>query len=204
MNDSKLKPLRTLLILTAFLMLGMAAAFYFRPQPIDQRIALGEQLGGDFQLQTADGAISLKDFSGKAVIFYLGYTNCPDVCPTGLAILSQGIHALSPEEQAQVTGIFMSVDPERDSVEKLKQYAGFFHPNIIGATGSREEIDRVVKRYGGFYRIGEETDSKAGYAVDHSSRLYLIDRNGVLVSTLMHSSSPAEVTAGLRAILNAS
>lgn len=202
MKNSKLNTLRTLLVLTGFLMLGMSLAFYFRPQPVDQRIALGEQLGGDFHLQTANGDIQLKDFAGKALVLYLGYTNCPDVCPTGLAVLSQGIHALTAEEQAQVNGIFLSVDPERDSLDKLKQYAGFFHPNIIGATGTREEIDRVVKQYGAFYQIGKQTDSASGYAVDHTSRLYLIDRNGRLVSTLMHSSTPEQVTKGLRQILS--
>ncbi|MCO4758662.1 SCO family protein [Pontibacterium sp.] len=202
MKKNGLNTLRTLLILTAFLLVGMALAFYFRPQPVDQRIALGESLGGEFTLQTSEGSLKLSDLAGKAVVFYLGYTNCPDVCPTGLAVLSQAIHTLTPEEQAQVRGVFLSVDPERDSVDALKEYAAFFHPNIIGATGSREEIDRVVKRYGAFYRIGEETDSASGYAVDHSSRLYLINQEGILVSTLMHSSTPAEVAAGLKSILN--
>lgn len=203
MKTSGLNTLRTLLILTGFLLLGMALAFYFRPQPVEERLALGENLGGDFTLQTTAGELKLSDLAGNAVVLYLGYTNCPDVCPAGLAILAQGIHALAPEEQAQVKGVFMSVDPKRDTPEVLKEYAAFFHPNLIGATADRVEIDRVVKRYGAFYRIGEETDSAAGYAVDHSSRLYLINRQGKLVSTLMHSSTPADVTNGLRAILNA-
>jgi len=203
MKTSGLNTLRTLLILTGFLLLGMALAFYFRPQPVEERLALGEKLGGEFTLQTSAGELKLSDLAGNAVVLYLGYTNCPDVCPTGLAVLSQGIHALAPEEQAQVRGVFMSVDPKRDTPEILKEYAAFFHPNLIGATADRTEIDRVVKQYGAFYRIGEETDSAAGYAVDHSSRLYLINRKGKLVSTLMHSSTPADVTNGLRAILNA-
>ncbi|MGB0466595.1 MAG: SCO family protein [Pontibacterium sp.] len=202
MKKSKLTTLRALLILTAFLLIGMSLAFYFRPQPVEQRIAQGEELGGDFYLQTADGDIRLADFEGKALVFYLGYTSCPDVCPTGLAILSQGLYGLSPEEQSQVSGLFMSVDPDRDNLEKLKQYAGFFHPNIIGATGSRKEIDRVVKQYGGFYRIGEKTDSASGYAVDHSSRFYLIDRHGKLSSTMMHTSPPEHLSAALRQILS--
>lgn len=202
MNTNGLNTLRTLLIMTAFLLVGMAVAFYFRPQPVDERIALGESLGGEFNLQTAEGPLKLSDLAGNAVVLYLGYTNCPDVCPTGLAVLSQGIYGLSPEEQAQVRGVFMSVDPARDSLDTLQQYAAFFHPNIVGATAERAEIDRVVKRYGGFYRIGEDTGSAAGYAVDHSSRLYLINKQGKLVSTLMHSSTPADVTAGLRKILN--
>lgn len=202
MKNTQLKTLRGLLVLTTFLMIGMAAAFYFRPQPIEQRIAGGEKLGGDFHLQTLRGDIQLSNFAGKVVVFYLGYTNCPDVCPTGLAVLSQGIHGLSADEQAQVRGIFMSVDPARDSLEKLEQYASFFHPNILGATAERAEIDRVVRQYGGFYRIGEATSSVSGYAVDHSSRFYFISRNGELVNTLMHTSSPQQITAALRALLN--
>jgi protein SCO1/2 len=202
MKNTQLKTLRSLLVLTTFLMIGMAVAFYFRPQPIEQRIAGGEKLGGDFQLQTLQGEIRLNDFAGKAVVFYLGYTNCPDVCPTGLAVLSQALHSLSADEQEQVRGIFMSVDPARDSLEKLEQYASFFHPNIIGATAGREEIDRVVRQYGGFYRIGEATTSASGYAVDHSSRFYLIAPNGELITTLMHTSSPEQISTALRALLN--
>ena len=90
MKTNGLNTLRTLLIMTAFLLVGMAVAFYFRPQPVDERIALGESLGGEFNLQTSEGPLKLSDLAGNAVVLYLGYTNCPDVCPTGWQCCRRG------------------------------------------------------------------------------------------------------------------
>lgn len=196
-----MKTLRNLLLLTAFMLVGIAVAFYFRPQPVEQRIALGEKIGGDFTLASDQGAVALSDFKGKVVLFFIGYASCPDVCPTALAIASQGLNQLSADEQKQVAGIFMSVDPERDSPEKLAKYAGYFHPNFIGATSDRSTIDKVVKQYGAFYRKVELKDSALGYAIDHSSRLYLIDQEGQLVKALPHAMSPNLLATEIRNLL---
>lgn len=196
-----MKTLRNLLLLTAFMLVGIAVAFYFRPQPVEQRIALGEEIGGEFTLATSQGALSLSDLRGKVVVFFIGYASCPDVCPTALAVASQGLKQLSEDEQKQVAGVFMSVDPERDSPEKLAKYAGYFHPNFIGATSDRTTIDAVVKQYGAFYRKVELTDSALGYAIDHSSRLYLINQQGQLVKALPHAMSPNLLAAEIRNLL---
>ncbi len=196
-----LRTLRLLLILSACLLAGMAAAFLLRPATEPLSTANLGKLGGDFTLQSASGPVSLSDFRGKVVVLYIGYASCPDVCPTALAVLSQGFKALSDEQRQQVQGIFVSVDPERDSPEKLAQYTAFFSDHLIGVTGSRAQIDRVVQQYGAFYRRVDLKDSALGYAVDHSSRLYLIDRDGALISTLLHNSTPAELTRNLQALL---
>jgi len=159
------------------------------------------RLGGDFTLTSAQGPVSLSDFRGKVSVLYIGYASCPDVCPTALAVLTQSLKQLDAEEREQVQGIFISVDPERDTPEKLAEYAAFFSPRIIGVTGSQDQIDQVVRQYGAFYRKVEMKDSAMGYAVDHSSRLYLIDREGRLVQTLLHNSSPQELTQGLQTLL---
>lgn len=156
--------------------------------------------GGDFSLHAAQGPLSLKDFRGKVVALYFGYTFCPDICPTSLSLLSATLNTLSPEELQQVQAIFVSVDPERDSLEQLRTYTGFFHRSIIGASGSREEIDAVVKSYGAGYRI-VKTDSNPNYSVDHSSYTYIIDKSGRLRYTLVHGTSPDEVTRRIRSLL---
>ncbi|WP_036229445.1 SCO family protein [Marinobacterium jannaschii] len=201
MSGPKLSTLRNLLVLTAFMLIGIAVAFYFRPLPIDSRLAQGDKLGGDFTLQSAEGALSLKDYRGKAVVMYIGYASCPDVCPTALAVLSQALREMEEDEVASIRGLFMSVDPERDTPEKLAKYAAFFHPNIDGATADRSTIDKVVRQYGAFYRIVEMKDSAMGYAVDHSSRLYVINKEGELSSILHHNSSAEELVAELRKII---
>lgn len=200
--NAQLKTLKILLVLTLCLLAGLALAFVLRPQPVETRIAMGDtRLGGDFTLTSAQGPVSLSDFRGKVSVIYIGYASCPDVCPTALAVLTQSLKQLDAEEREQVQGIFISVDPERDTPEKLAEYAAFFSPRIIGVTGSQDQIDQVVRQYGAFYRKVDMKDSAMGYAVDHSSRLYLIDREGRLVQTLLHNSSPQELTQGLQTLL---
>jgi protein SCO1/2 len=200
--NAQLKTLKILLVLTLCLLAGLALAFVLRPQPVETRIAMGDtRLGGDFTLTSAQGPVSLSDFRGKVSVLYIGYASCPDVCPTALAVLTQSLKQLEAEDREQVQGIFISVDPERDTPEKLAEYAAFFSPRIIGVTGSQDQIDQVVRQYGAFYRKVEMKDSAMGYAVDHSSRLYLIDREGRLVQTLLHNSSPQELTQGLQTLL---
>lgn len=200
--NTQLKTLKILLLLTAFLLAGLTLAFLLRPQPVEVRIAQGDpELGGDFTLMSAQGPVSLSDFRGKVAVIYIGYASCPDVCPTALAVLTQALRNLDESERRQVQGIFVSVDPERDTPEKLAQYTAFFSPRLIGVTGTREEIDRVVRQYGAFYRRVEMPDSALGYAMDHSSRLYLINREGKLVHTLLHNSTPDELTAYLKQLL---
>lgn len=197
-----LKTLKILLILTLCLLLGLATAFMLRPQSVaTDPMNANLQLGGDFTLQSAEGPVSLSDFKGQVSVIYIGYASCPDVCPTALAVLTQSLRQLSESEREQVQGIFISVDPERDTPAKLADYTAFFSPRIVGVTGSREEIDKVVRQYGAFYRIVDMEDSAMGYAVDHSSRLYLVDREGRLVETLLHNTSVPAMTTALKTLL---
>lgn len=200
--SQQLKTLKVLLILTLCLLLGLATAFLLRPQPAAlDPLNSSKQLGGDFTLQSAQGPVSLSDFKGQVSVIYIGYASCPDVCPTALAVLTQSLRQLSEQEQQQVQGIFISVDPERDTPEKLADYTAFFSPRILGVTGTREQIDQVVRQYGAFYRIVDMEDSAMGYAVDHSSRLYLVDRKGQLVETMLHNTSVPELTSALKKLL---
>ncbi|PIE25520.1 MAG: SCO family protein [Neptuniibacter caesariensis] len=193
--------LRNLLLLTALMLVAVAIAFYLRPQPLEQRLALGEQLGGEFTLQAKQGDLKLEDYRGKVVLFFIGYASCPDICPTALAMAATGLYELTDEEQSEVVGIFMSVDPERDSVDKLATFAHYFHPNFIGATSDRENIDKIVKQYGAFYRKVELDGSAMGYAIDHSARIYFINKEGKLAKAAPHTSSPAELANEIRNLL---
>lgn len=156
--------------------------------------------GGDFTLQSANGPVSLHDFHGKVVLVYFGYTFCPDICPTSLAFTSQALNTLDKEELARTQGLFISVDPERDTLEKLKEYGTFFHANILGLTGTPEAIAETAKKYGASYRR-QDTGSAGGYVVDHSSSTYVVDPDGKLVATLQHGTSPAEVAKAIRAAM---
>ena len=152
------------------------------------------------ELNSYQGPVSLKALRGKVVALYFGYTQCPDICPTSLGYLNLALSQLTPEELAGFQGLFVSVDPERDSLQRLKEYGEYFNPAILGVTGSVAQIDAVVQQYGAAYRL-TETGSQMGYIVDHSADTYLIDRQGRLSSVLSHGTSPVDVLTELRKLL---
>ena len=193
--------LMTIAGLLAALVLGLA--LFWQPELPERplpKAALAE--GGDFTLQSADGPVSLKDFRGKVVLVYFGYTYCPDICPTSLAATSEGLKQLTPEELARVAMIFVSVDPKRDTPARLKEYAGFFHPAMVGVTGTPEEIAGIAKRYGVFYAEQKVETAGGGYVVDHSADTYVIAADGRLVGKIAHATPPDQVVETIRKYLN--
>jgi len=181
-------------------------AFFWEPgadgttgqgQPSTLLKPAGQPLGGDFALDSPNGKLSLKDYRGKVVLVYFGYTFCPDVCPTSLATMAEAMAALKPDESPRVSGIFISVDPERDTMEILKAYAPFFHPSIAGATGTPEQVAEVARRYGVSYMKQKSVDGRP-YTVDHSSYTYVIAPDGRLTAALPHGTPSAEMLAAIR------
>lgn len=166
-------------------------------QPLSAQSLAAAPTGGDFMLQTSQGAVSLKDYRGKVVLVYFGYTYCPDICPTALAFTAQGLKRLTEEELANTQVLFISVDPERDTLEKLRDYGPFFHPKILGMTGTPAQIEEIAKRYGASYRK-QETNSAGGYVVDHSSNLYVVAPDGKFVNTLAHGAMAEDIAAAIR------
>ena len=136
-----------------------------------------KNFGGDFSLTGPEGkTVSLEDFRNKVVLIYFGYTFCPDVCPITLSNLKMLM--LSLEEKAEdVQVIFISIDPERDTFQKLKDYVPYFHPTFIGLTGSEAELASVAKKYQTFY-LKQKVESEAGYLMAHSDVVILVDQNG--------------------------
>jgi len=148
--------------------------------------------GGDFSLQSVNGPVSLSDFRGKVVLLYFGYTSCPDICPTNLALMASAFGNMTPEQLNRVQGIFISVDPKRDTVKRLDEYTNFFHKKIMGITGSEAEIAELASRYGVSYRFVEQKSDML-YVVDHSSETYVIDTQGEWVDTLPHATQSEEI-----------
>ena len=156
--------------------------------------------GGDFVLLGADGPVALSAYRGRAVLIYFGYTFCPDVCPTSLALIAQALSALTPDERAQVAALFISLDPERDTPEVLKVYAPFFHPDIVGLTGSPAQIAGVAGQYGARY-MKQKPDSDGLYSVDHSSFTTIVGRDGKLAANLPYGSSVQHIVDMIRSVL---
>lgn len=156
--------------------------------------------GGDFTLHSPSGPLALHDLKGKVVLLYFGYTFCPDICPTSLGFTSQALASLDKAEQEKVRMLFVTVDPERDTLDKLKTYTAYFHHNIVGLSGAPEEIATVAKLYGASY-AKQNTASAGGYVVDHSAYTYVIAPDGSLFKALDHGTPPAQVVEAIRAAM---
>jgi protein SCO1/2 len=156
--------------------------------------------GGDFQLRAHDGRYwSTLQARGKVVVLVFGYTFCPDVCPTALATVAAAMRELGPDAE-RVQPLFVSLDPDRDTPEKLGPYVHWFHPSMIGLTGAPEELEQVAKRYQVRYTFvgkGEKED----YSMDHSANLYLLDAEGKLSGIMPHGLPPEALVRAIRQVL---
>lgn len=191
------KVLAVAALLLALLISGLALFWY--PDPPEQPLPKpGLPAGGDFTLQSADGPISLRDFRGKVVLVYFGYAFCPDICPTALVTVSDAIEQLEPDEQQKMTVIFVSVDPGRDTPESLKQYTAFFHPKIVGVTGTEEEVQKAARDYGVFYARHDVDTAAGGYVVDHSADIYVVAANGRVVDKITHGTAATQIAQSIR------
>ena len=159
---------------------GLAAGVYFfRPHTFHGTVIQSPDPSYNFTLTSADGDVSLSDYRGKLVLIYFGYTFCPDVCPATLANVGQALRNLSESQANDVQLIMISLDPERDSPEKLAEYVGHFYPSFIGITGSSEKLAEVTSLYGIFYQKSEGSTADK-YLIDHTATLLVIDREGYL------------------------
>jgi protein SCO1/2 len=121
--------------------------------------------------------VTLERLRGKWSFVFFGYTHCPDICPTSLGLLNDLFVALekrAPVLHARTQGLFISVDPQRDTLEGLKNYVAFFNEGFVGATGSPEQVLEAAKRFGAFFRINKERETDVDYEVVHAASLFLV------------------------------
>ncbi|MDP5104161.1 MAG: SCO family protein [Erythrobacter sp.] len=161
----------------------------------------GASIGGDFALTASDGrTVRWSDFSGKYRIVYFGYAFCPDVCPTDMQRVAQGLKVLkasNPDLAAKTQPIFITIDPERDTAKVVGEFAAAFSPDIIGLTGTPEQIAAAAKAFKVFYQKGAAVEG-GGYLVDHSNIVYLFGPDGEPLATLPVDQGGEAVAAELR------
>ncbi|MEL6710677.1 MAG: SCO family protein [Pseudomonadota bacterium] len=146
---------------------------------------------GDFVLSDANGnPVRLSDYRGQVALLYFGYTHCPDVCIAALSKIARALNHLSAEQRAEVQPFFISLDPERDTPEKLAAYARGFHPQITSLTGTTEQVNQVAKTFFiAHHKVPGQND--VAYDLDHSSVTYVLSRAGG-VHRLVHQPESAE------------
>ncbi|MCK0209143.1 SCO family protein [Starkeya koreensis] len=192
---------RILLLLAAFtvgaviIVASALALLPGSPAPVASQVAIG----GPFELVDQDGQTVTQDsFAGEPTLVFFGFTHCPDICPTALFEMSQVFEALGPDAR-KVNGLFVTVDPERDTAEVMKAYLGSFHPSIQGLTGTPEQVAAMIKAYRVYAKKVPTQDGD--YTMDHTAIIYLMGKDGSFIAPFNLKRPPAEAAAELRRYL---
>ncbi len=160
----------------------------------------GTHMGQGWTLTGTNGKpYTLQSFAGKVTLFFFGYTQCPDVCPTTLAELAQVVHLLG-DQASRVQIVMITVDPERDTPEVLGAYVSSFDPSFLGLTGTPEQVKLAAGAFKAYY--AKVAQANGGYSMDHSASFYLFDTQGEARVLLNNSASAAVVAHDIEALLH--
>ncbi len=188
------------IVLVAIAALAVAAAFAYQYglfAPERGRIGTAK-IGGAFALTDQTGQIRRDtDFRGKMMLVFFGYTFCPDVCPTALQIMALALDTLG-DKARDIQPIFITIDPERDTVGHLGPYAANFHPRLVALTGSKQAIASAAHVYRVYYAKAKGQDSGSDYLMDHTSIVYLMGRDGRYLAHFTHNTSAEAMARGIR------
>lgn len=155
----------------------------------------GSDIGGPFKLVTHTGiTVDENDFSKQFKLIYFGFTYCPSICPTELQKMAEAYDALPTKIQKDLQMLFITVDPERDTVPVMKEYVALFHPNLIGLTGSVEQVSEAMDNFRVYAaKVPSETGKSDDYLVDHSSFLYLMSPKNKILDVFKVDTSSEEM-----------
>jgi protein SCO1/2 len=194
------------LLVLAMTVAGVAGALFFgeseseRGRRLEAADTGAPAIGGAFTLVDQDNiTVTENDLVGRWTLIYFGYTFCPDVCPVTLTNMAVAIEALGAAGN-RIVPMFMTVDPERDTVESLKEYAQHFHPRMRFLTGSEQQVDQAMKGFRVYRAIRREPNVES-YLVDHTAIVYLMGPDGTFVTSFSHATSVADMTERLRRLL---
>lgn len=144
-------------------------------------------IGGPFSLTDQTGKrVTDKDFLGRYMLVFFGYTNCPDVCPAGLQVMSAALDKLGHRAD-DIVPILITLDPAEDTSERLATYVQSFHPRLVGLTGSESDVAAAAKAYRVFYQKVPDDKDPSRYTVDHSAIFYLMGKDGTLITPIPHT-----------------
>ena len=183
--------LSSLLIL---LVLSIGTGLWIYKQTKNNNLNKATLVGGSYSLTDHNGnKVTDKSFSNKFKIIYFGYTFCPDICPTGMAVISQALDLLGNKAR-RIKPIFITVDPKRDNVEIMAEYHNHFHPSFSNLTGTLDQIRRVAKLYRVYYKKSDASEAE-NYLMDHSSIMYVLSPEGEYINHFGPEITPAQIVA---------
>lgn len=156
------------------------------------------QLGGNFTAQTEKGNWNFSDDAKPLNLLYVGYVKCPDVCPMALAFAAEAFRKLSEKELGKVRLTFISVDIEHDTVKSVADYALQFHPNFIGLSGSKQQMDDIMKLFGASYMVEQNPKSYLGYSIAHTDRIFFLNKKGKVLDSLPNPRSADSVVQKIK------
>ncbi len=199
---------RILILCSVALVMLAGAALWVVNQELERRgqgslsrVASAVAVGGPFELVDHNGAaVTDRSFGDRNLLIFFGYTYCPDVCPTELARMASALEKLGDEDMAMVQPLFVTIDPERDTPESMAGYVEQFHPNIVGLTGSEEQIAQVARAYRVYY-AKVDIDDPDYYLMDHSTFTYLMAPDGSNIAVFPYDTAPDEMAGAIRAAL---
>ncbi len=181
----------------------LAAAFALVLLLADPAPMRAADIGGPFELVDHHGnTVTESSYPGKYLLVFFGYTYCPDVCPTELLVLGQTLDLLA-EDAARVQALFISVDPERDMATVLAEYMPNFHPDLIGLTGTPEQVTAAARSYRVFFHKSLKQSEDEDYLVDHTSLVYLMSPEGKFVSHFVFGQEAETVARAIAKVLDA-
>ena len=203
MNNSDNRKLPIVRITISAVLLVVAAFVWMNMPATDDTPTAAESsralIGGPFELVNhKNEPVTDDDFLGKYMLVYFGYTYCPDVCPMDLQIMSDALGYLDQEKIDQLNSVFVSVDPDRDTPEVMAEYVSFFHEDMIGLTGTQDQINEVKKAYRVY---AAKADDSSDYLVDHTAYTYLMDKEGKLLQHFNHGEDPEKMAAKISALI---
>lgn len=155
------------------------------------------------RLFNAQGELPLNTLQGKALLVFFGYVRCPDICPTSLSVVAQVLTGLTPDERAKMRAVFVTLDPDRDQPEVLRNYVKLFHPDILALRAREPQLKELAKAFRVYYVLQKPAQGAASdvYAVDHTAHTGLVNAQGKLVKLIVYGTQAEPLRKALREVL---
>lgn len=188
---------RGTVLATALLALAGVMAWQVAGSRAETPLPVLYTLGGDFELPSTLGVSRLADFRGQVVLLNFGFTRCPDICPTALARMRDVMEGLAPQD---ARALFVTLDPDFDTIDRLRPYVAHFDQRMVGMSGSAQQIDATAQLYKVFAER-QPIESELGYTIAHSAQIYLIDGSGQVRATFGESVTVEAMRKTVRQLL---